>query len=309
MRKNKLLLWVSIIVAALFFVGAWYLFDHHEHTFDEEIPLGKNERGYAFLKHCTECGQGEIVYYDALVTFVDDDGKTQAMLHWEKIIDATGIKMTAALIPGKISEETDYDSWWSYAGWDLLERLREKGVDFVNHTFSHTNLTKLTEEEIHQDLQKAKSALKEHDIDSNILVYPNNAHDQLVESIVDDYFDAAFACGGKVITETFSKCYGLDRININDATLTKTIAFDAERIVECQGIKSLEKLKEELNVALENRGWLVFMTHAYDSPGGQYYFDEESEQSIIDCCLYIHTLENVKIVTLTEGVEASGELS
>lgn len=282
--------------------------NRHAHSFGEEIPVGKSDRGYTFLKTCKECGKEQAVYYDAMLTFVDDDAKMQAMLHWEKIIDATGIEMTAAVIPGEIEDTTDYDRWWAYAGWDLLSRVQEKGIDFVNHTYSHTNLTKLTEEEIHEDLQKAKKVLKEFGIESNILVYPNNAYNDLVISVVDDYFDAAFSCKNEIITNTISKDYKLCRVNINDKNVKKVIEFDADRIVECYGIKPVDALQADMDKAIAAEGWLVYMVHAYDSPGAQYFFDEESEQTIIEFCQYVQTLGNVKIITLTDGLAASAEI-
>ncbi|MBR5231956.1 MAG: polysaccharide deacetylase family protein [Clostridia bacterium] len=284
-------------------------YTHHSHVYGEEIPVGKSDKGYMFLKICEECGEEAVTYYDAMLTFVDDDAKMQAMLHWEKIIDETGIEMTAAIIPSWIKETTNYDLWWANAGWDLLDRLYEKGVDFVNHTYSHTNLTTFTEEEIYQDLQKAKSILREHGIESNILVYPNNAYNDTVVSVVDDYFDAAFACENDIITDAISKNFSLSRMNINDKNVKKVIEFDTERIVECYGIKPLESLQADMKQALDQKGWLVYMVHAYDSPGGRYFFDEESEQTIIDFCRYVQTLDNVKIITLSEGLAASSELS
>lgn len=278
------------------------------HMYGTEMPVGKNDKGYVFKKVCQDCGEETYVYYDAIMTFVDDDAKTQAMVHWEKIIDETGITMTAAVIPGKVGDSTNYGQWWSYAGWDLINRMQEKGVDFVNHTYSHTNLTKLSEDEIHTDLQKCKEVLKAHGIQSDILVYPNNAYNDIVISVVDDYFNTAFTCKNKINVDTISRDFTLSRMNINDKNKKRVIEFDAERIVECEGIKPVETLKKELNQALDNKGWLVYMVHAYDSPSGKYYFDEESERTIIDFCKYVQSLGNVKIVSLTEGVAASAAI-
>lgn len=279
----------------------------HVHAF-EEIPLGKGENGYAFLKTCTGCGAQETVCYDALLTFVDDDGKTQAVLHWERIMDATGIRMTAALIGSQLGPETDYDTWWSYAGWDLLEQLQAKGMDFVNHTYNHKKLPTFTEAELHQDFQDAKNALEAYGIQSRILVYPFNKHNALVESVASEYFDAAFCGKDLVITGEVMHNYALTRVNINDPEKTKTITFEDGRTAVCEGVKSLEKLQADLQGALDCGGWLVCLSHAYDSPSGEYYFDEESEQTIIEFCRYTQGLGNVKIVTLTEGLAAAQPL-
>lgn len=296
------------LLPILIITGTLFLYPRHTHTFSEEVPLGRDERGFTYIKMCTECGHSETVIYDALLTFVDDDGKTQAMVHWSNIIDKTGIKMTAALIPSKIEKTTDYDTWWSYAGWDLLEQMQQKGVDFVHHTFSHQNLTALTEEEIHIDLQHSRDSFKALGIESRILVYPNNATNSLVESVVDDYFDVAVALRNKNNTESFSTNYCLYRMNSNDSSRIRTIEFPDGRVADCQGLKSQALMTSELDNAIAEKGWLVYMTHAYDSPAGQFYFDEESEQTIIDFCTYVQGLENVKIVTLTEGVAASADL-
>lgn len=277
----------------------------HTHSYGEEVPVGKTENGYTFVKVCDKCGKETHVYYDALLTFVDDDAKMQAMVHWEKIIDATGIEMTAAIIPSRITETTDYDCWWAYSGWDLLSRVHEKGVDFVNHTYSHQNLTKLTEEEVREDLQKSVDALKELGVESRILVYPNNAYNATVAAVASEFFDVAFGCKNVLITDTSTKRYEMSRFNINDKNVSRVIEFDAERIVECYGIKPVESLQQDLEKAVDGKGWLVYMVHAYDSPAGQYYFDEESEQTIIDFCTYVQTLGNVKIVSLTNGLAAS----
>lgn len=304
-KKSRKLL--CLILAVVTVITAVTIAFGHRHSYCEELPIGKNSKGYAFVKICDKCGKNKFKYYDSLLTFVDDDGKTQAMKHWERIIDETNIKISAAIIPSKIEEKTDYDTWYSYAGWDLIKKMQSKGVEFVNHTYTHQNLTKFTVDELHHDFQKAKSILKKHNIKNNILVYPNNAYNNLIVSVADDYFDKAFTCRGKINKNTDN--YSLHRVDINDKKVLKKIEFKPQGIIECAGIKSFDKLSKEMTKAVDSRGWLVYMTHAYDSPGGKYYFDEESEKTIIDFCRYVQEKENIKIVTLSEGIAASKEIS
>lgn len=292
----------AVICIVLFLCGL------HIHHYGEEIPVGKTNQGYLFIRTCDKCDNIKQKYYDSIVTFIDDDGKTQALLHWEKIIDATGIKMTSAIIPGKIGETTDYDSWYSYAGWDLLNRMQEKGIDFVHHTYNHKRLTSFTEEQLHDDFQKSIETLSAHGIDSDILVYPFYDYNETVISVASIYFDYAFAGNNETIKDISLEKYALTRIKTNDPTLVKTITFDENRTVDCLGINSIEKFKKEMKTAIKDGSWLVYVTHAYDSPSGAYYFDEESEQTIIEFCKYIQSLSNVKIVTATEGVIAAAPL-
>ncbi len=275
--------------------------------FGEEIPLGKTQQGYKFEKVCQHCGKKEYVYYDSILTFVDDDAKMQAMLHWEKIIDATGINITAALIGKQMREQTDYDTWSAYAGWDLLSRMQEKGVDFVNHTYEHVRMTTLTEEELHRDFQKCKDTLAQYGVNSSILVYPFNDHNELVDSVAAQYFEAAFCRQDRVITQLETP-FNLTRITLNDKHNSQVIPFTKDTLVECYGIKPFSTLKRELEDALSQKGWLVYMAHAYDSPSGHYTFDRHSEQTLIQFCHYVQTLGSTKIVTLTEGIVAAKEL-
>lgn len=305
MKDKKVIYFITLLVFLVAISVAVTSFDFHIHQYTEEVPLGKTDQGFLFQKNCNKCEKTKRCYYDSIVTFIDDDGKTQALLHWEKIIDATGIKMTSAIIPGKIGETTNYDSWYSYAGWDLLNRMKEKGVDFVHHTYNHERLTSLTVEKLHDDFKKSVEVLSANGIDSNILVYPFCDYNKTVIDVASHYFDYAFAGGNETVKDISTDEYALARVNINNSKLVKTITFDKNRTVDCLGVNSLSKFKKEMKSAIKDGSWLVYVTHAYDSPGGAFYFDEESEQTIIDFCKYVQSLKNVKIVTATEGVVAA----
>lgn len=303
-KKTTAIAGIALIIAVVIIAFNFCL-----HDYSEEIPKGKSEKGYLFVKTCQKCYCEKKTYYKSMLTFIDDDAKTEAMLHWENIIDATGIKMTSAIIPSKINDTTDYDSWTSYAGWDLLKRLADKGVEYVNHTYNHKRLTTFTEEEMHEDFKKSKEIMEKHNIDTNILVYPFYNHDVNVERIASAYFDAAFSGKSDFVTEENYHRFAIKRMNINDSELTKEITFSDGRTVECLGVKSLKKLKRDMKKAINDDGWLVYVVHAYDSPTGKYYFDEESEASIIEFCKYVQKRKDVKIVTATEGFLAMQAIS
>jgi len=144
-------------------------------------------------------------------------------------------------------------------------------------------------------------------IESRVLVYPFNAHNELVDAVARQYFDAAFCGKNQLITDVADR-YGLTRVNINDASRAKVIPFTKDTWVKCTGVKQLPTLKKDVAQALASQGWLVCLSHAYDSPSGKYYFDRHSEQTLIEFCHYVQTLRNVKIVTLTEGLIAAQEI-
>ena len=302
------LLWALAIILAL---CLYAFFSYCEHTTFEESPIGKNEYGYMYNRTCTNCGVNWHKKYKAIVTFIDDDGRTQAMLHWEKIIDATGIPMTSAIIPKKIKDTTNYDNCYSYAGWDLLDRMAEKGVELVNHTYSHTRLTTMTPEEIREDFEKSINILSEHGIDSNILVYPFYNYNDEVMDIAKEYFDAAFCGNDKAIVDVTASPLALDRVKIEDTSKPRTIKFTKKIVVDCYTVKSAKAMIKDLKKTILKSGWLVYVVHAHDSPSGQYYFDETSEQTVIDFCNYVfsRSKKDIKIVTASEGLIAAQPIS
>lgn len=277
----------------------------HQHDYGEESPVGKSHEGYVFSQTCATCGHVNQRTYAALVTFIDDDAKTEAILHWERIIDATGIEMTCALIPGKIGDTTDYDIWYSYAGWDLLDRMKEKGVDFIHHTYNHQRLSTFTEQQLHDDFRQSKEILSAHGIHSNLLVYPFYDHNDLVRQVTATYFDAAFGGPKDLSSDVAFSNYSIRRLKTTDPQALKTVTFPDGRVAECRDFKSSDTLKGELDQAVEAGDWLVYVTHAYNSPSGRYYFDETAEQSIIDFCQYAMKRDDVKIVSATNGYLAA----
>lgn len=300
--KKKTLVCLLLAVSLILAIACLFPLTCREHDYSEEVPVCKTGEGYLFRKHCTKCEKQVDVLYDAVLTFVDDDAKADALRHWEAIIDATGIRMTSAVISSRVTETTEYKGYWTYAGWDMIERLMDKGVDFVCHTHNHKNLTKLTEEELHADFQAAREILAPRGVNTDLLVYPNNAYNDLVLSVVKEYFSAAVACGGKLNCEPFEGMYTLRRVNINSSHDRKDIDFGDGKVVACDGILPLDSMKTHLQEAVNQDAWLIFMCHAYDSPGGKYYFGDREVQRIIDFCTYVQELGNVKIITLTEGV-------
>jgi len=298
-----------LLAVLLVLVTCGVLFAVYCHDYGDEVPLGKTDKGYLFVQTCSRCGRVQERYYRSLVTFIDDDAKTAAMLHWERIIDATGIRMTSALIPSKIRPTTDYEGWAAYAGWDLLDRLGEKGVEYVHHTYNHQRLATFTPEQIHEDFQLSKEILSSHGIYSDLLVYPFYNHDEVVRQITSMYFDAAFGGEKDARSDLDAPNYAIRRTKITDPKVTKTITFPNGQTAECQGTKSADTLKKELKAALESEEWLVYVVHAYDSPAGRFYFDRQAEQNIIDFCHYAQSLRDVKIVTATEGYIASQPLA
>ena len=304
MRKNNKRIFSAAVLCVCFllvFLKGSGSASEHTHLFGEEIPVVYNGSYYVFKAVCGICGQEEYRYYDAAVTFIDDDGRADAMEHWERIVDQTGIRMTAALITGRITEKTRNKDYYCYTGWDTVERLKEKGVEFVSHTHNHQNMTEMSAEELEKDFADSQAALRAHGCRDDLLVFPFNACSEEALSVVRRYFSAGVGCGGR-INKSPGDLYILNRIDLCDTKVMARHDFYGTS-VRCYTIKTAELLQKHVKDALSVNGWLIFMCHAHNSPKGRFWFDENDEQTVVAFCRGVQDMGNVSFITLGEGVD------
>lgn len=212
----------------------------------------------------------------ATLTFIDDDGNREALKNWESITDELRINITAALVTSYIDDKT-------HISWDEVERLQSKGYEFVSHTDTHLKLSTATEVAIASQLKRSVDELKKHGCENRYLVYPYNATNANTISVVSDYFDAAIGMrGGRDnILPIFT--YNIDRVSINEQGVTVSKEYKG-KLVEVAEFKSLDTLKEYVDNAIINDGWLIIMTHLRNDES--FYYDEEAREMIIELCKY-----------------------
>lgn len=171
---------------------------------------------------------------------MSDDDTEAAALQWvEKIVDATGIPYTCALIKSNISD------------WSEIRRLKNKGITFLPHGI--TALTEMTEEEMETHFKDMQDVFEQHGLDADFYVYPQGKHNAETLPIVKKYFKGAFNAEVNLVTNythnpIFVNIPPIDRFNI-----TRISIEDA----------TVEMMKAAVDKALTNGGWCIFMTHAY----------------------------------------------
>lgn len=228
-----------------------------------------------------------------IVTFIDDDGAYDALQNWETIGDATGITNTFALVTGS-----------KYLDWDLVERMQNKGYEFICHTHNHIPLNSTSEEDIVADFKQSQALLKAHGCNTSYLVYPNNACSAEKMEIVKKYFRGALWGGDEkvsLINVPPINPYGLTRYSVVTADRITKVINGQE--VEVAALRPLDDFKRLIDEAVENGGWLIFMSHFYTyNSGGGYHFDEDVRNHIIEVCKYA-TKKGVRIETLGKAYE------
>ncbi|MBR2343877.1 MAG: polysaccharide deacetylase family protein, partial [Clostridia bacterium] len=235
-------------------------------------------------------------YPTPTLTFIDDDGSLDALMNWESICDQIGIKITSALVTGVMG---DGEKNPAKASWEDVMRLQNKGFEFVSHTHHHINLTKSSEERIIQEFEDSIAALREHGCESRYLVYPYNAINTDLMPLVQKYFSAGIGLGMESDNVLPIYTYHIRRYSINDTSISVEKEYNGE-IVSVHSFKSLDTLKDYIDDAIINGGWVIIMTHLRND--GIFYFDEEIRDNIIELCKYA-TERGVRIKTFGEAFE------
>lgn len=81
----------------------------------------------------------------------------------------------------------------NYMSWIQLQDTLTRGVDIQNHTHSHSSLSALSVEEITNEIEKSQALIFDNlGIVPNLFAYPFGENSFKVQTIVSNYFDAAF---------------------------------------------------------------------------------------------------------------------
>ena len=226
------------------------------------------------------------------LTFIDDDGSAEALSNWESIADDLGIGITSALMTGVVGEKG------SVITWEEVERLQNKGFEFISHTHNHRNVETWDEELLKTEFVNSINALKAHGCESRYIVYPFNAISWSRIPLVKKYFSAGIGYG-PTDNRFPIYTYWLRRYSITSDTESKEIERDGELITVSE-YQSLDTLKGFIDSAIKNCSWVIIMTHLSNREG--VYYDESSKQLINDLCKYAIS-KGVKIETFGKAFD------
>ena len=215
-----------------------------------------------------------------LMTFCDDDGAKVFITKWGPIITEKGIPITACINtfgmgdPGR-PEALDWDD---VAEWSL------KGVEFLSHFHTHTDLTTISEAEIRSGIELTQAAFRAHGLKSDILVYPFGTFNATVQQIVRQYFRAGISVGPQ--SSVYLNSPPIMQFNI----LRVSIPAD------------LNSMKVYIDQAISENKWLIWLTHAAFSS-----FDAATVQMIKDAIDY-GIAQGIGIVNMSDGLNAYGNV-
>lgn len=215
-----------------------------------------------------------------MVTFIDDDGRTEVLEKWEPILQEKGNKLTIALVSSWLDNKKS-----TVIQWEDVHRLKEQyGVEFVNHTHEHKHAQQLTDVEVDEEFRKNKEVLKREGLTHDIIVQPFGENTDSVRRISRKYAKANVSVKEGINTLPLDT-YRLFRVSLGEDLYT-----------------TFEQYKEILDEAISKNAWVIFKSHSqYES------FNENQLQlirQIIDYCRENGFIE----ATMEEGLRDRGNL-
>lgn len=217
-------------------------------------------------------------YKGAILTFVDDDCDPTVMEIWKPIIDEHNFKMTFCVVCDRVGGDTSLTL-------EQLKQLQAEGHDIVSHTYTHKSSRSCSVEELHYEYANSKKWLKDNGFDGyDTVTYPGGIDQQkdhiYIKDIARQYFKNGIATLGSYNTLPVDT-WGISRPNADTETL--------------------ESLKTHLDGAVENNGWLVILSHAYELKK-----DKSNQMNKIRALITYAKSLNVPILPFREAVKIKG---
>jgi peptidoglycan/xylan/chitin deacetylase (PgdA/CDA1 family) len=176
----------------------------------------------------------------AMVTFAFDDANASDYTLALPLLQSKGIVGVSNIVTNNVGKE-------GFLTWDQVIALQEAGWEIASHTVSHPHLSQLDEADIIKELSDSKDILTSHGLRVKNLAYPFGDYNDLVRSIVPNYYRSARA----VYLEG----------PINPAILDITALSAAEY----NNLTSLDVYKGYVDQAVQDQRWLLVYAHAIDA--------------------------------------------
>lgn len=209
-----------------------------------------------------------------VVTFIDDDGMSSFVSKMKPVLDNNNIKSSLAIIGGQVGKD-------GHMSLDTLKNLENEGFEINSHSFIKELHTISNETDLDEELTQARKFLEDNNFKSkDIIIYPtgfdsnqtyNGRSGEDTIEHVKKYFKYGFNAWGT--NKTHLNNYMIGRVDFN---------------------KDIKELESQVDNSVNNKTYLVFMTHSWMQE-----FDAEKLDDLIE---YIKS-KDIKILTASEALK------
>lgn len=182
-----------------------------------------------------------------LLTIIDDDGYARYYSDIFPIAKEKKASISTAVIVGDVGKP-------GRMTWDNIEDVYQNGMEVLSHSFTHALSTDAdystkTVEDFAFDYRKAKNILKQHGIDSNLLVFTGSSgrDERCREACKLTSYDGGFLAGTNAINYGGEDRFAIQRYRIGNNT---DYHYD------------LTTLKGLIDTLKTQKGWMIWMVHS-----------------------------------------------
>lgn len=172
------------------------------------------------LTMITDCIRQSQPVPPGLVAITFDDGYKTVYQTAFPLLQELGFAATIFLVTGYCNEK---NTWPAYTvrtpvlellSWSEIYAMAEKSFDFGSHSATHADLSRLSERQILEEIEKSKDEIQRRlGKDPSFFAYPYGICTEEIKSIVRKHFRAACSTDLNYV-ETNSDIYGLPRIDM-----------------------------------------------------------------------------------------------
>ncbi len=221
------------------------------------------------------------LFEEPLITVTYDDGYETTYSVAMPLLQKYGIRTTQYVLSGTSDNPT-------YLNWKQIEHMQRAGHEIACHTIDHSNLTNLSDADLHNQLKTCKAELSKRFGTIHNFAAPYGAQNAKTQSVISQYFTSQRNTVGDPKN-------GADAADVNIAH-----NFNRNNIigVTVRSDTTLVDLQKLIAYTKKHNGWLVLTYHQANDHGSVYSLDTDT----MDRQLRYLSGTDVRIVTVQDAL-------
>lgn len=225
-----------------------------------------------------------------LITFIDDDAYPQVLTKLKPLSETYGIPFVVAAVSNRVDVQS-----YSLTSAQLRE-LQDAGWEISSHTHTHGHLGDKTDVDQEFELSESKRILESMGLKITTVCYPFGSYNENTHKFVRKYYRS-----GRT-TDKLGRINGTP-LETYDMVVTPLGSWFDTMPNPPFPTNSLEFYKYQVDKAIAENGWLIFMTHV----GGNNQHDDIQQGYLEQTIQYIKA-KGVEVVTYDEGLNRRGNI-
>ena len=220
-----------------------------------------------------------------VVSITFDDGSKSIYQNGFPILKKYGMPATLFLIT-KYTGEDVY-----YVDWNQVNTLVNHGWEIGSHTNTHPHLTKLTNDQIKNELDESIKTLHQHGLFPKAFSSPYGDFNERVLKLVRERFSSHRKAWDEKesVEHGFNSLESFDAFRISNLNLTHNM--------------SVEDIKVKILKAANEKKWLVFLLHSIKKgDASEYQFNAEKLEQVVKYISKLVQSGKLEVKTISQMV-------